>query len=121
MILTNTRAVLWKFLEDFKRNVYVFSIFMNLFYVITVAYAIIVGNGILYVNIPLLVAAVAYFVFYIIVYRHPYEKRVKKKVARINRYLKLAAHTLTLGIAVYALYNATESSGFVAVFLAAVC
>ena len=118
-MLTNTRAVLWKFLLDFKRAVYTVSIVMNLFYVLTVSYAIIDGNGLLYVNIPLLAVSLAYFVFYIIAYRRPGGKRVKKRVARINRYFKISAHTLTLGIAVYALYTATEKPDFLPVLFAA--
>ncbi len=118
-MLTNTRAVLWKFLLDFKRAVYISGIVLNLFYVLTLSYAIFDGNGLLYVNIPLLAFSVAYFVFYIIAYRRPDGKRVKKRAARINRYIKLAAHTLTLGVAVYALYAATEKPEFLTVLFAA--
>lgn len=118
-MFTSTRAVLWKFLSDFKRAVYIASIFMNLFYVLTVFYAIIDGNGLLYVNIPLLAVSLAYFVFYIIAYRRPGGKRVKKRVASANRYFKIVAHTLTLGIAIYALYTATEKPEFLSVLFAA--
>lgn len=118
-MLTNTRAVLWKFLYDFKRAVYFASIVMNLFYVLAVFYSTLEGNGLLYVNIPLLAVSLAYFVFYIIAYRRPDGKRIKKRVARINRYFKIAAHTITLGIAVYALYTATEKPEFLTVLFAA--
>jgi hypothetical protein len=118
-MLTNTRAVLWKFLSDFKRGVYASGIVLNLFYVIAMAYATVSGTGLLYVNIPLLAVAVAYFIFYIIAYRRQGGKAVKKRVARINRYIKIAAHTLTLGVAVYALYTATEKPEFLSVLFAA--
>ena len=118
-MLTNTRAVLWKFLSDFKRGVYTSGIVMNLVYVIAMSYAVASGTGLLYVNIPLLSVAAAYFVFYIIAYRRPGGKAVKKKVARINRYIKIAAHTLTLTVAVCALYTATEKPEFLPVLFAA--
>lgn len=117
MILTNTRAVLWKCLLDFKRGVYTVGIIMNLFYVLSVLYSTVSGSGFVYLNISLLVLSVAYFVFYIIAAR-PDVKASKKGIARINRYIKIAVHTLTLGVSVYALYTATEKPEFLSALFA---
>lgn len=117
-MFTSTRAVLAKSLADFKRSVYIIGIIANLFYVLSIAYAIFDKNGLIYVNIPMLAISVAYFVFYIVAYRHFEGKRIKRKISEINRWFKIFAHTLTLIVTVYSLYAATEKPHFLSVLFA---
>ena len=117
-MFTSTRAVLAKSLEDFKRSVYIIGIISNLFYIFSIVYAIIDKNGLIYVNIPMLVISVAYFIFYIVAYGHVDGKRIKRKIAEINRWFKIFAHTLTLVVTVYSLYAATEKPHFLSVLFA---
>ena len=118
-MLTCTKAVLAKSLEDFKRSVYIMCLISNLIYVVSIAYAIFDKNGRLYFNIPLLAISVIYFVFYAISYYRFYEKKIKRSVVIANRWFKIAAHALTLAVTIYSLYAATEKPHFLSVLFAA--
>ena len=117
-MFTSTRAVLSKSVADLKRSVYIICLITNLFYVLSIAYAIFDKNGRLYFNIPLLAISLIYFTFYAIAYCHYDEKKVKRSVVSANRWFKILCHTLTLVVTVYSLYAATEKPHFISVLFA---
>ena len=58
-----TRAALHKIVNDLKRLLYVIEIAANVFTVAFLIYSMIVGNGHLWANIPLLVLTGGFFIF----------------------------------------------------------
>ena len=52
-----SRAVFNKIIEDIKKFIFIFSLIMQTVYIGYLVYAIVIGAGILYVNITLLILA----------------------------------------------------------------
>ena len=117
-MLTNTRATFDKIFMDFKRFSYYLSIVFNCIYILSMVYALCSGAGTLYVKIPLLVGAVAYFFFYIFTYWQKEKSKEKKTVKKAYRWFKILMNFLTLTITVHGIYVATEAVNVISVLLA---
>ena len=119
-MLNNTIATFDKIFMDFKRFAYWMSIVFNSVYILSMVYALISGAGKLYVKIPLLVGALAYFFFYIFTYWKKEKSKEKKAVKKAYRWFKILLNFVTLLITVYGIYVATEDVNVISVLLAVV-
>lgn len=114
-----TRAAIDKTLSDFRRFGFVFNIAIELLSISYLVYAIIAGAGVIYLNVALVALSLAYLTFYIII-GCDFKKR-KLFISTKKRYksLKIAVHTINLGITVYGIYIATEQLSFISIVMAA--
>lgn len=107
-MLDYTKAAFSKILNDLKRLLYLIEVVSNLFTIIYLTYSLIVGNGYLWANIPLLVLTGGFFIFFLIVTRGRYDydknNRLRQKVKTVVKYGKRIIKTGTLGISVYGFF-----------------
>lgn len=118
-MLTNTRATFDKIFMDFKRFSYYFSILFNCVYILVMVYALVAGTGNLFINLLLLVGAIAYFVFFVLTYWTDEKSKERKTARRVYRAFKFLMTCISLSITVYGLYVATEDVTVISVLLAA--
>lgn len=118
----NTRAVLDKTVNDFKRFIWGFALFVQLFYIGYLAYAVFFGSGNKIVNISLLVISIGYFVFYVITYekKDKHSKELKRTVKRALKWYKISASALTLVTMIYGIYTASENTSPFSLILVAI-
>lgn len=114
-----TRAAIDKTLNDFKRFGFVFNIVIESLSIIYLIYAIIAGAGFIFVNIPLAVISVSYLVFFVITGRDLEKKKLCESAKQKYRILKIAVHTLNLGVTIYGIYIASEELSFISIVMAA--
>ncbi len=117
-MLTNTKATLDKIFVDLKRFSYILNIISNCVYILVTLYALIARTGSAFINVALLSAAVAYFVFYILTYRIDEKKKEKKTVRRAWYSFRIFMTCISLSITVYGLYVATERVNIISFLLA---
>lgn len=107
-MLDYTKAAFNKILNDLKRLLYAIEIISNAFTVLYLAYSVIVGNGFLWANVPLLILTGGFLIFFLIVTkgRYDYDKnnRLRRRVKVIVKYGKRIIKTGTLGISVYGFF-----------------
>lgn len=107
-MLEYTKAAFSKIMNDLKRLLYVIELVSNFFTIVYLVYSIIVGNGYLWANIPLLVLTAGFFIFFLVVTRGRYDydknNRLRKKVKTFVKYGKRIIKTGTLGISVYGFF-----------------
>ena len=116
-----SRAVFNKIIEDIKKFIFIFSLIMQTVYIGYLVYAIVIGAGILYVNITLLILAYTYAVF--IVINQAKQKKISKNaqatVKKIYRRSKIFVNAFTLASTLYGVFIASSDAGTVAIILAA--
>lgn len=119
-MFSNTRAAFDKILCDIKNFCFSIGIILNTVYIFSMVYAIVDGRGFLPLNIAFLVAAVAYFVYYIVTYWNKSKKSEKKRVKNVYNAIKFFASTVTLAITVYSIYVGSEQINFISLLLAVI-
>ena len=100
-----TRATIDKIVSDLKRVTTVFNFSGQLVYILYLIYAILAPVGLIYINIPLLVASVAYFTFYLIYFKK--SGSIQSTVRHSYRWIKITAKAFTLAVTLYGIYTAT--------------
>ncbi len=75
-------------LNQIKNVAFSLTVIMQIAYIAYLIYALIVGTGILEVNIILLVLSVAYLIFFIYDKKKPLEKQTKKQIKKLHKYGK---------------------------------
>ena len=121
-MLDYTKIALQKIADDFKRLVYIFSIITQLAYMAYLAYALVAGVGIFWVNVTLASIAVAYFLFFMIVTRGNalYVKQgLHKVVQKIFKISKMLLKVFTIGVMLYGVYSTTQNVTPIGVILSA--
>ena len=100
-----TRATIDKIVNDLKRATTVFNFSGQLVYISYLIYAIFAPVGLIYINVPLLVASVLYFAFYLIYFKK--SGSVQNAVKHSYKWIKITAKAFTLGVTLYGIYTAT--------------
>ena len=118
-MLDYTLAALNKTVTDLKRFAYFFNIGAQLFSVAYLVYAIVLRIGYIYANVALAAVTAAYTVFYIIAFRGGDNKKVRRAVKKAYNGIKLCIKGISLGIAIYGIYIATEHTTLVSIVMAA--
>ena len=102
-MLDYTKAAFGKIVEDFKKFLFIFGIGAQSISIIYLIYALFASQGILVVNIILLLLSTAYLIF-LCVQGVNAENNIRHKLAkRIYTWSKLIIKLYTLAIALYAL------------------
>lgn len=116
-----TKAAFNKMVDDIKRVAFIAVIIVQALAIIFPLYSIIAKTGNLIVNIVLLVVSVAYLVFYIVTHNKDSkkDKDTKKKVKVIYKIIKFSAKTVSLGIAIYALFISTREADLISLIIVA--
>ena len=118
----HTRAVLDKTVSDFRRFIWGFALFVQLFYIGYLAYSVFSNNGNMIINISLLVVSVAYFIFYVVTYEKndKQSKEMKRMIKRALKWYKISTSALTLITMVYGIYSASGNPNPLSLILVAV-
>lgn len=112
-----------KTIADFKRCIHIFSTLTQAFTIAYLLYSILSRSGTLWADIPLLIIATAYFIFYIITYKaNPtkQEKRLYKIAKAWVRRTRLIIRTLTIVVLVYGVFTTVGGATPLSVILLAV-
>ena len=99
-----TRSVFSKTLNDLKRLAFIFSLSLQAFQIGYLLYALIIGSGILAVNIILLAISLAYLVLIFYFYHNKIKDSAKHLLKQIYRWSKRLIKLFTLGVSIYGLY-----------------
>ena len=108
-MLAYTRSALDKIICDLKSFYYTFLVIANISYIFAPFYAITTGNGSFTVNIILLTAAVAYFVYFLITTVKRIKSSANKIVKKYYNALRIILNGVTLFLTVYSIYVASEN------------
>lgn len=100
-----SRAILNKIVREIGFLIFISKIVVNLFSIIYPIYSIIVGNGIVAVNIILSLLSLGMLVFVILIdiKKDTQIKRISKKYKRISKAIMLVTKMIPVGIAIYGL------------------
>ena len=98
-----TQAAFSKVLKDFKRLRTVITVFVHLFSIAYLIYALATQTGFLIANVALLALTASYFVFFILMESRQNKTRLRKRVADIYGWCKRLIKLPLLVIAVYGL------------------
>jgi hypothetical protein len=121
-MLDYTKMVIKQTVTDLKRTDYIRNVITQIIYITYLIYTLIVGTGILAVNIILLALSVAYFIFFLSMTslgKTPEGKTVKKVGRNIYVWCKRLIKLFTLGLTVYGICTAVEHVSPLSVILAA--
>ena len=102
-MLDYTRSVFTKTIDDFKRITFLSALFLQIFQVGYLIYALCIGSGITVANIVLLVLSTAYLGFMLYIHWVNVAKATKKLLKNIYRWCKRAIKLFTLGVSIYGL------------------
>ena len=98
-----TQAAFSKVLKDFKRLRTAITVFVHLFSIAYLVYALITDTGFLIANVALLALTASYFVFFIIMETKQNKTRMRKRVTDVYGWCKRLIKLPLLVIAVYGL------------------
>ena len=98
-----TQAAFSKVLKDFKRIRTVITVFVHLFSIAYLIYALVSQTGFLAANIALLALTASYFVFFLIMESKASAKKIKKRIKEVYGWCKRLIKLPLLVIAVYGL------------------
>lgn len=98
-----TQAAFSKILKDFKRIRTVITVFVHLFSIAYLIYALIMQTGFLIANVALLALTASYFVFFIAMESRQNKTRMRKRVTDVYGWCKRLIKLPLLVIAVYGL------------------
>ncbi len=98
-----TKAALGKIIGDFKKIFNGIKIAMQLLSILYLFYAVFSDTGILIANIILLILALGYFIFFLVMETKKGMRNVKKRVKDVYGWSKRVIKLLTIGITVYGL------------------
>lgn len=121
-MLDYTKMAIKQTVSDLKKTDYIRNVATQIIYIIYLIYTLIVGTGILALNIVLLVISTSYFVFFLTMTfagKTPEGKNVKKTGTAVYVWTKRLIKLFTLGVAVYGICTAVERVSAVSVILAA--
>lgn len=121
-MLDYTKMAIKQTISDLKKTDYIRNVATQIIYIIYLIYTLIVGTGILALNIVLLVISTSYFVFFLTMTsagKTPEGKNVKKTGTAVYVWTKRLIKLFTLGVAVYGICTAVERVSAVSVILAA--
>lgn len=113
-----TRAAIEKNITDLKIFGFRFNIATEIFSILYLIYAIIVGGGYLIANIVLALLSLSYLIFYIITQNNPEAKSARILTKAAYKWIKLGIKAFTLGVTVYGIYIATEHVTLLSVVMA---
>ena len=99
-----TKSVFLKTLDDLKKLAFLFSLCLQIFQIGYLLYALIIGSGVLAVNIVLLVISIGYLVLIFYFYRNKIKNSTKQLLKNIYRWSKRVIKLFTLGVSIYGLY-----------------
>lgn len=116
-----TRAAVDKTISDCKAFAHIYSIAVQILYIVYLIYAIFAPAGIVWVNIALLSVSLCYFVFYLVTHGKNGKAKKELKVTAKHAYkiFKLSMRAFALCVMVYGIYIATTHITTVSVILAA--
>lgn len=113
-----TRAAIEKTVTDLKIFGFRFNIATEIFTVLYLIYAVIVGAGYLIANIILGILSLSYLVFYISTQNNPDAKAARILTKAAYKWIKLGIKAFTLGVTVYGIYIATDHVTLLSVVMA---
>ncbi len=101
-----TKAAIEKLKEDFKRFGFIYSVIVQVIYILYLAYAIANSKAIFWANVTLGAICLAYFIFYIVTHGKidKKSKNTKKSIRRLQKYSRLLIKAFTLGTTIYSIY-----------------
>ncbi len=105
-----TKAALNKLKDDFKKLALICNIGVQISTILYLLYSVCIGSGVFIANLLLLILAVGYFIFFLYVTKTEGKKQLKKLVKQIYKWCKLLIKPITIGVAVYDLFTASEYS-----------
>ena len=118
-MLDYTKAAFGKIVDDFKKFIFIFSIGTQAVSTLYLIYALCVQQGILAVNIIMLILSSAYLIFLCVQGLKSNNKTQKKIAKRIYKWGKILTQLYTLIIALYALQITVDSALSLSVILTA--
>ncbi len=98
-----TKAAFRKIVNDFKRIDLIRGILTQCVYIAYLIYAIGIGSGKLWLNIPLIILSSAYLIFYVYMRTRGVKKQLKKRVKKAYKWSKRGIKLFDLGIMLYGL------------------
>ena len=99
-----TKSVFNKTVEDLKSIAFFSALFLQLFQVGYLIYALCIGSGITVANIVLLALSTAYLGFMLYIHWVKIAKQTKKLLTGIYRWSKRLIKLFTLGVSIYGLF-----------------
>ena len=116
-----SRAVMAKILNDLKKLIFIFSLIMQTVYIAYLIYAIVIGAGILFVNIALLVLICTYTLYAVInkIGQKKISKKADKVIKKIYRRSKITVKAFTLAATIYGIIIASSKVGTLTIIFAA--
>lgn len=118
-MLDYTRAAFGKIVDDFKKFLFIFGIAAQAVSLLYLIYALFAPQGILVVNIILLILSTAYLIFLCVQGVNAENKPQKKLAKRIYKWSKLLIKLYTLAVALYALNFTIDNTLGLSVILTA--
>ncbi len=108
-----TRAALNKTVADLKRVAFWFTVIMQLAFIGFPIYSIGVGSGNIYINILLSATALVFLIFYVVQGEDSSSKKRSIYAKRVSKTVKYISKLYNIGVAVYAVYVASEHTTLV--------
>lgn len=115
-----TKTVVEKIKNDFVALIKLFQFATQILYLIYLAYALIRGNGILWVNISLLILSLAFlgYSIYMLTQQKP-NRQINRRIKRVIAWCKRIIKLYPLGVMTYTVYATTQSVDTLSVILTA--
>lgn len=106
----NTRAVITKILNDLQKIAFACFLIVQCAYIVFLSISLFLNSGILFVNIVLLIASIAYLVLRVLSYKTDFknEKTIMKLGNTSYRRIKIATQIFTLLSMLYGFFIASE-------------
>ena len=115
-----TKTVIQKIKSDFNALVALFQFSTQVFYMLYLAYALIKGTGIWWINLLLLLLSIAFFVFSVLKKTGRLQDKTKnKQVKRVYLWCKRIIKLYPIGLMVYTVYATTQNVDTLSVLLTA--